>query len=71
MSVVNGASLKGKTGVEKSLLVKADEKTRARLDEYEKTRVLSEVSLNSFGSYRLCLAQTDRGKVSIDRVIRI
>ncbi|GAA5830496.1 hypothetical protein JCM5353_007191 [Sporobolomyces roseus] len=34
--------LKGKTGAEKSLLVKADEKTRARLDEYEKTRVLSE-----------------------------
>ena len=60
MSVVNGANLKGKTGVEKSLLVKADEKTRARLDEYEKTRVLSEVSPNCFASYRLYPAFTDR-----------
>jgi len=44
LSVVNGTTLKSKTGTEKALLVKADEKTRARLDEYEKTRVLSEVS---------------------------
>ncbi|GAA5948560.1 hypothetical protein JCM3765_004925 [Sporobolomyces pararoseus] len=42
LSVVNGTTLKSKNGTEKSLLVKADEKTRARLDEYEKTRVLSE-----------------------------
>lgn len=43
LSVVNGTMLKSKNGAEKALLVKADEKTRARLDEYEKTRELSEV----------------------------
>ncbi|GAA6007812.1 hypothetical protein JCM11491_003973 [Sporobolomyces phaffii] len=42
LSVVNGTTLQSKNGPEKALLVKADEKTRARLDEYEKTRVLSE-----------------------------
>ncbi|GAA5880441.1 hypothetical protein JCM16303_005382 [Sporobolomyces ruberrimus] len=43
LSVVNGTKLKSLNGGnEKNLLVKADEKTRARLDEYEKTRVLSE-----------------------------
>ncbi|GAA5903551.1 Snu71p [Sporobolomyces salmoneus] len=42
LSVVNGTVLKTQNGAEKALLVKADEKTRARLDEYEKTRVLSE-----------------------------
>lgn len=52
--------------MEKSLLVKADEKTRARLDEYEKTRVLSEVSL-SFQISLLACADDE----STDRATRI
>ncbi|BGP14510.1 hypothetical protein JCM10213_000384 [Rhodosporidiobolus nylandii] len=44
LEVVNGVMLKTPAGAEKALLVKADEKTRARLDEYEKTRVKSEVN---------------------------
>ncbi|GAA5884409.1 hypothetical protein JCM6882_005238 [Rhodosporidiobolus microsporus] len=42
LEVVNGANIKSKAGAEKAILVKADEKTRARLDEYEKGRVASE-----------------------------
>jgi hypothetical protein len=44
LEVVNGATLTGKSGQEKALLVKADEKTTARLDEYKTSRVKSEVS---------------------------
>lgn len=44
LEVVNGVSLKGKNGQEKALLIKADQKERARLDEYEKSRVKAEVS---------------------------
>ncbi|GAA6037221.1 hypothetical protein JCM8097_008628 [Rhodosporidiobolus ruineniae] len=44
LEVVNGANIKTKQGAEKVLLVKADEKTRARLDEYEKGRVASETN---------------------------
>lgn len=43
LEVVNGATLVGKGGSVKSLLVKADEKTRARLDQYEAGRVKNEV----------------------------
>lgn len=43
LDVVNGAKIKTKAGAEKVLLVKADEKTRGRLDEYEKERVKGEV----------------------------
>lgn len=43
LEVVNGALLPAKSGGEKALLVKADEKTTARLDEYKTTRVKSEV----------------------------
>lgn len=43
LEVVNGAQIKTKQGGDKTLLVKADEKTRARLDEYEKSRVKNEV----------------------------
>ncbi|GAA5873784.1 hypothetical protein JCM8547_005946 [Rhodosporidiobolus lusitaniae] len=42
LEVVNGANIQNKHGAEKVLLVKADEKTRARLDEYEKGRVKDE-----------------------------
>ncbi|BGP01416.1 hypothetical protein NBRC10513v2_002370 [Rhodotorula toruloides] len=42
LEVVNGAAIKMPNGAEKTLLVKADEKTRGRLDEYEKDRVKSE-----------------------------
>ncbi|GAA5829467.1 hypothetical protein JCM11251_005061 [Rhodosporidiobolus azoricus] len=42
LEVVNGANIKSKAGAEKAILVKADEKTRARLDEYEKGRVASQ-----------------------------
>ncbi|GAA5823178.1 hypothetical protein JCM3770_005570 [Rhodotorula araucariae] len=38
LDVVNGITIKTKAGAEKTLLVKADEKTRGRLDEYEKER---------------------------------
>ncbi|BGO90262.1 hypothetical protein NBRC10512v2_002309 [Rhodotorula toruloides] len=38
LEVVNGAAIKMPNGAEKTLLVKADEKTRGRLDEYEKDR---------------------------------
>lgn len=44
LEVVNGVVLKGKNGQEKALLIKADQKERDRLDEYEKSRVKSEVS---------------------------
>ncbi|KWU44249.1 hypothetical protein RHOSPDRAFT_34264 [Rhodotorula sp. JG-1b] len=39
LEVVNAAKIKMPSGAEKELLVKADEKTRGRLDEYEKERV--------------------------------
>ncbi|KAK4700504.1 RNA-binding protein 25, partial [Phenoliferia sp. Uapishka_3] len=42
LEVVNGATLQGKSGTEKTLLVKADEKTRTRLDQYEASRVKNE-----------------------------
>ncbi|GAA5898311.1 hypothetical protein JCM8208_006941 [Rhodotorula glutinis] len=42
LEVVHGAKIKTKAGAEKALLVKADEKTRGRLDEYEKERVKAE-----------------------------
>ncbi|KPV76422.1 uncharacterized protein RHOBADRAFT_52433 [Rhodotorula graminis WP1] len=42
LEVVHGANIKTKAGAEKALLVKADEKTRGRLDEYEKERVKAE-----------------------------
>ncbi|GAA6061412.1 hypothetical protein JCM10212_004470 [Sporobolomyces blumeae] len=44
LEVVNGAQVKTPAGHTKALLVKADEKTRARLDEYERGRVVSETS---------------------------
>ncbi|BGP38550.1 hypothetical protein JCM10450v2_002499 [Rhodotorula kratochvilovae] len=44
LDTVNGITIKTKAGAEKTLLVKADEKTRGRLDEYEKERVKSEDS---------------------------
>ncbi|GAA6003195.1 Snu71p [Rhodotorula paludigena] len=44
LEVVNGATIKTKAGADKALLVKADEKTRARLDEYEKDRVQNQDS---------------------------
>ena len=44
LEAVNGVVLKGKNGQEKPLLIKADEKTRARLDEYEQSRVKDDVS---------------------------
>lgn len=47
LEVVNGAAIKMPNGAEKTLLVKADEKTRGRLDEYEKDRVKSEVRVAS------------------------
>lgn len=43
LEVINGAKLTGKSGEEKALLVKADEKTTARLDTYKASRVQSEV----------------------------
>lgn len=43
LEVVNSASIKMPSGAEKQLLVKADEKTRSRLDEYEKERVQNQV----------------------------
>ncbi|GAA5852364.1 hypothetical protein JCM9279_001176 [Rhodotorula babjevae] len=42
LEVVHGAQIKTRAGAEKALLVKADEKTRGRLDEYEKERVKAE-----------------------------
>ncbi|GAA5870360.1 hypothetical protein JCM3774_002709 [Rhodotorula dairenensis] len=39
LEVVNAAKIRMPSGAEKELLVKADEKTRGRLDEYEKERV--------------------------------
>ncbi|GAA5967044.1 hypothetical protein JCM11641_000422 [Rhodosporidiobolus odoratus] len=42
LEVVNGVNIKAQSGAEKPILVKADEKTRARLDEYEKGRVTDE-----------------------------
>jgi hypothetical protein len=44
LEVINGVTLSWNGGPEKALAIKADEKTRARLDEYEKTRVESDVS---------------------------
>lgn len=44
LEVVNGAKLTGKAGEEKALLVKADEKTTARLETYKTSRVKNEVS---------------------------
>ena len=44
LEVVNGTMLTGKGGVQKAMLVKADEKTRARLDTYEASRVKNDVS---------------------------
>lgn len=43
LEVVNAATIKMPSGAEKQLLVKADEKTRGRLDEYEKERVQNQV----------------------------
>lgn len=45
LEVVNAASIKMPSGAEKQLLVKADDKTRSRLDEYEKERVQNQVCL--------------------------
>jgi len=45
LEVVHGAQIKTRAGAGKALLVKADEKTRGRLDEYEKERVKAEVRL--------------------------
>ncbi|KAK4051818.1 hypothetical protein OIV83_002523 [Microbotryomycetes sp. JL201] len=39
LEAVNGVKLKSKAGQEKALLIKADEKVKARLEEYEKSRV--------------------------------
>ncbi|KAM0788418.1 hypothetical protein ACM66B_001555 [Microbotryomycetes sp. NB124-2] len=39
LEAVNGVTLKSKSGQEKALLIKADEKVKARLEEYEKSRV--------------------------------
>ncbi len=44
LQVVNGAEICPPEGQPKALLVKADEKTRARLDEYEASREKTEVS---------------------------
>ncbi|GAA6011306.1 hypothetical protein JCM10207_008293 [Rhodosporidiobolus poonsookiae] len=44
LEVVNGVSLKTPSGAEKALLVKADDKTRARLDEYEKGRANADLT---------------------------
>jgi len=46
LQVVNGAEICPPEGQPKALLVKADDKTRARLDEYEATREKTEVSLS-------------------------
>ena len=43
--MVNAAKIKMPSGAEKELLVKADEKTRGRLDEYEKERVQNQVRI--------------------------
>lgn len=43
--MVNTAKIKMPSGAEKELLVKADEKTRGRLDEYEKERVQNQVRI--------------------------
>jgi RNA-binding protein 25 len=45
LEVVNAAKIKMPSGAEKELLVKADEKTRGRLDEYEKERVQNQVRM--------------------------
>lgn len=45
LEVVNAAKIKMPSGAEKELLVKADEKTRGRLDEYEKERVQNQVRI--------------------------
>ncbi|KAM0754808.1 hypothetical protein T439DRAFT_377233 [Meredithblackwellia eburnea MCA 4105] len=42
LEVVNGALIVGKEGSEKAILIKADDKTRARLDQYETGRVKTE-----------------------------
>ncbi|KAI5481570.1 hypothetical protein MNV49_002796 [Pseudohyphozyma bogoriensis] len=42
LEVVHGTTLVGKTGAEKAITLKADEKTTARLNEYKATRVKSE-----------------------------
>ncbi|GAA6014482.1 hypothetical protein JCM8202_001551 [Rhodotorula sphaerocarpa] len=44
LEVVNSASIKMPSGAEKQLLVKADEKTRSRLDEYEKERDFADMT---------------------------
>lgn len=45
LEIVNGLKLSMASGEEKTLLIKADEKNRARLDEYEKTRITTDVSV--------------------------
>lgn len=55
LEVVNGATIKTKAGADKALLVKADEKTRARLDEYEKDRVQNQVRPSLLTSLRMKL----------------
>lgn len=48
LEIINGVLIVGKGGATKALLIKADEKTRERLDVYEASRVKDEVSKFNF-----------------------
>ncbi|GAA5930631.1 hypothetical protein JCM1841_006822 [Sporobolomyces salmonicolor] len=61
LEVVNGAKIMGKNKEEKALLVKADEKTRARLDEYEQGRTNSDLTQQARGDLSAILVRIAAG----------
>ncbi|GAA5886101.1 hypothetical protein JCM5296_007089 [Sporobolomyces johnsonii] len=61
LEVVNGAKIMGKNKEEKALLVKADEKTRARLDEYEQGRTNADLTQQARDDLSAILARIAAG----------
>lgn len=55
LEAINGLTFSTKEGTQKKLLVKADEKVRARLDEYESGRVITEVREPTLDSIEIIL----------------